>query len=458
MPVGIGEDYAEGARTLANARRDLALLHRQGLRVLRLSLPWEAMEPEPGRYDWKFWDEYISLATDQYHIRLLPYLCYTPRWAATVRNADFWREPPRDDAQFAEFVKRVVTRYRGRIHSWEIWNEPDNSYYWLGSVEQFAALLRAGSVAVREADPSAQVVMGGLAWNLSFLEAMLTNGPTMRAVNIVNLHNYYETWAEDPLERIPAYIGRAGDLLNRYHDPLPIWTAEVGYSSFRQGAQVSGQFRAYYTYEHTPAGQAAALFRALTLLQASGRVSLVTWYRLHDLPATQEVIGDVNNRFLGLVDTAGHPKPALRALRYFRALFHNGYQCLDTQARVTKRLKSAAEVHAFARPDGSVVVVAWLRTVVPGERGDNSGQVRDRRREKVVVALPFALKPDAALFNELGEATGLVPVARQRGRAHFHLALQDGKVRVVILRRAGRNHRPGAARTTTRAAAHRAGS
>ena len=59
-------------------------------------------------------------------------------------------------------------------------NEPDNPDYWLGSVEQFSELLRVGSAAIHEANPSAKVVMGGLAWNLRFLEAMLTNPSTFQ--------------------------------------------------------------------------------------------------------------------------------------------------------------------------------------------------------------------------------------------------------------------------------------
>src|SRR4051794_37835509 len=58
VPIGIGEDYPKNSRTITAAERDLALLKSKGVDVLRISFPWDAIEPEPGRYDWRFWDEF----------------------------------------------------------------------------------------------------------------------------------------------------------------------------------------------------------------------------------------------------------------------------------------------------------------------------------------------------------------------------------------------------------------
>ncbi|HWQ91417.1 MAG TPA: beta-galactosidase, partial [Clostridia bacterium] len=291
VPIGLCEDYPEESRTLTSARKDLELLKRHQVPVLRIAFGWDAMEPERGRFDWSFWDEFVHLATEEYGLRLIPYICYTPAWAAARPGEDAWREPPADVNLFAAFVRQLVTRYRDKIDSWEIWNEPDNPHYWLGSVEQYAALLAAGSQAVRQADPHAKVVLGGLAWNLDFLEAMLTNSATMRDVDVVNLHNYYETWSSDAVEQLPQYVGRARDILKRHQRPLPIWMAEIGYSSYRQNGRVSPQFHPHLNYAHTPAHQANTLFRALTLLLATEQVDLVAWYRINDLPVKQDIIG-----------------------------------------------------------------------------------------------------------------------------------------------------------------------
>jgi hypothetical protein len=300
--------------------------------------------------------------------------------------------------------------------------------------------LEAGAQAVRQADPEAKVVMGGIAWNLGFLEAMLTNSVALSNVDVINLHNYYETWSDEPLERIADYVKRASDLLGRYGKPLPIWTAEVGYSSQRMGARVSPQFWAKYHYEHTPKHAAASLFRILTLLLASGKVSLVTWYRINDLPPSQEVIGDVNNRHLGVVDAAGAPKPALKSLACFHSLFSQGFTCIDDRTRVTRTIGSATEVHAFERPDRSLVVIAWLRTVVPGQRGESLlnrrkhppvGEEPDVRRETVSLVFPAGACSHARIFDEQGQLLRNVQWPKAQRAMKFEIPAEGVLVAVI---------------------------
>lgn len=134
----------------------------------------------------------MRMATDEFGIRLIPYVCYTPQWNSTGNAGNYWRQPPKDNARFAEFMKLIVTRYRGRNHSWEIWNEPDNPEYWEGSVAQYAELLKIGSSAVRQADPDAKVVLGGLAWNIGFLRELFGSYQVSPAIDVVNFHCYYE--------------------------------------------------------------------------------------------------------------------------------------------------------------------------------------------------------------------------------------------------------------------------
>lgn len=434
--IGLCEDYPEESRSLAGARRDLALLATNNLPVLRIAFGWDAIEPQPGQYDWTFWDDFVRIATDEYNIRLIPYVCYTPRWASSSQGDDFWRQPPTNTAPFAEFMKQIVTRYKDRIHSWEIWNEPDNPAYWGGSVEQFADLLAVGSRAVRQADPSATIVMGGLAWNLNFLEAVLTNAAAITNVDVFNLHNYYETWSSEPFEDLPAYVGRASDLLHQYGQTKPIWMAEIGYSSFREGAFVSGQYQAWFQNEHTPEAQAGSVFRALSLLLASGKVSLVAWYRINDLPGTQEVIGDVNNRHLGVLNARGKPKPAIRALTFFHSLFANGFRCIDDAIRVTQPIDSPAEVHAFQKPDGTVIVTAWLRTYVPGTRnGIPTGTVVDSRQSTLSLNFPFPRASRAETYDELGHRVGALSVQSQARAASLpQVQVRDGGVTIIVVK------------------------
>lgn len=64
--------------------------------------------------------------------------------------------------------------------------------------------MRAGIAA----DPAAKVVLGGIATETSFLETLFEWERIAPAVDVANLHSYFETWHPDPIERLPEYVVR----------------------------------------------------------------------------------------------------------------------------------------------------------------------------------------------------------------------------------------------------------
>lgn len=383
VPLGLCEDYPEESRSLEKARADLTAARASGATVLRIAFGWDAMEPERGRYDWSFWDEFVRIATEEFGLRLIPYVCYTPRWAASDDGPDFWRSPPRDPEDFARFMTAIVDRYREAIASWELWNEPDNPAYWLGTPRQFAELVRAGSRAVRAADPRDQVVLGGIAGETDFLEKLFETERIAPAVDVVNVHCYFETWHPDPIETLPAYVARAAEIVREHGEGEPLWMAELGYSSVDGRTRVSDVYRARYLGEHTDAAQANALARKAVLTLATGEIDLFAWYRINDLPVTQEVIGDDNNLHLGIRDVRGQPKAAFAALRHFTALFGQMHARLAPRVEA-EPVEGTVNVHAFQLRDGRRVVTAWLGQA----RSDRTAElVADTRVSRVRVTV-----------------------------------------------------------------------
>ena len=151
MATAIGDDYFDGTSSPARLRRHFAVAHKAGVKYLRCAFSWDAIEKTKGQYDWKFWDLLVDLA-QQNQIQLIPYVAYTPEWAARDSET-FWKQPPRDPHLYSEFMYTIVSRYRGRIHSWEIWNEPDNKDFWLGSADEYAELVELAALRIRDADP-----------------------------------------------------------------------------------------------------------------------------------------------------------------------------------------------------------------------------------------------------------------------------------------------------------------
>lgn len=408
LTLGLCEDYPEESRTIGAAGMDLRLARELGVPVLRVAFGWDSIEAQPGRYDWSFWDEFVDLA-ETHEVRLVPYVCYAPRWAVSDPDDDFWRRPPRDPKTFGNFMRVISARYRKQIQSWELWNEPDNPAYWLGSAGEFAELLVEGSRGVREGNPGAQVVFGGIAWNLSFVDDVLTNSLPNGAFDVLNLHNYNETWSDEPMENLPVFTGRARDLLDEHSlTNVGIWLAEVGYSSFRRGRFVSDQYSAVFPHEHSPEHQAASLVRALILAAASESVGIAAWYRINDLPPSQEVIGDVNNRHLGLLTADRRPKPAMAALRFLADQFDEPYRSIDHRLTVRRTAATQVEIHGFEFAEGRTLVAAWLRNVVPGQRRRALAEGIDNRRETIEFRSPAARPGVGTIHGWDGMSSGRV--------------------------------------------------
>lgn len=435
VPIGLCEDYPEETTTPAIMRGDMELLKRSGIRILRISFGWDGIEASKGTYNWLFWDDYVKMAVEEYGITLVPYVCYTPSWNSTGDTTNFWNHAPRDYEAFGAFMATLVNRYKKWIKTWELWNEPDIDAYWSGTSADLAKLTKIGAEAVRKADPGAKVVLAGLAHDTRFLRALFRDHGISPYVDVVNCHSYFETWSGEPLETVVDYVNTIADIIAQYGNGQSLWMAEVGYSTFRRpDGYVSDSYWSTYDYEHTPPFQAVAMWRTLTMLLATEKIAAVTWYEIKDLPPNENVIGDVNNRNLGVAYVDFKPKPAESALTFFTKFFGNKARCIDAEVKVTRPIGSDTHVHAFRMEDGSAAVVAWLKTNVKGRvPAGKKGNLKDGRRESIAVEIPGAGSARATMFTELGVGTPYAGVVARDGRTVVsNLELTGGTI--VILK------------------------
>ncbi|KUO63447.1 hypothetical protein APF79_06660 [bacterium BRH_c32] len=421
VPVGLCEDYPEETTTKEIMRNDMELLKNSGINLLRISFGWDAIEETKGNYNWLFWDDYVKMAVEEYGITLIPYVCYMPRWNSTGAQDTlwFWNYPPKEYEPFGDFMTHLVKRYSKWIKTWELWNEPDIWVYWRGTSEEFAKFVKIGSKAVRAADPEAKVVLGGLAHRVEFYRELFRDHGISPYVDIINCHNYFETWSGYPIENITSYINELHDIVQRYGNNQPIWMAEVGYSTWRmEGSKISADYNAYYDYEHTPEYQAVQIFKTLTLAVSTEKLSAITWYEIKDLPMVENVIGDNNNRNLGVAYYDHKPKPGLKALQFFNELFSIKYKNIGSKVEIEKPLESEVYAEAFENEDGTMMLVTWLQSNQFGKRTDDkTGHVKDTRKEKVSFEIPVGFKPKVTIYNELGE-----------GRECKMVKYEDGKI------------------------------
>jgi hypothetical protein len=141
----------------------LQAMQELGFGWVKQQVRWSDIEPQRGDFDWDSLDSVVA-NVDAAGLNLLLNVVDTPRWAWPV-GADYEiMGPPGALDDFAAFLGTVAARYQGRVGAYEIWQDENTNWAWGGSVsaEEYVALLQRAYVAIKEADPNAKVVSGGL--------------------------------------------------------------------------------------------------------------------------------------------------------------------------------------------------------------------------------------------------------------------------------------------------------
>jgi hypothetical protein len=145
------------------------------------------------------------------------------------------------------------------------------------------------------------------------------------------------------------------------------------------------------------------------------------------------MIGDDNNRHLGVAFDDHRPKPALATLAFVNQLFAGGFQVLPG---VVARPDSAGlplEAHGFLLPDGTAVVTAWIPTH-PNGSATGEGAAADDRRLRVELVLPCPGGQDAHLHDERGQRRGDLRGARDGPRLSLDpLEVRGGEVTIAAV-------------------------
>jgi hypothetical protein len=390
MAIALEDDYFDGKDSRKRVRRHMETAKAAGAKYFRCAFSWNGIEPERGQFQWKFWDMLVEEA-QRAGIELIPYVAYVPEWAARTKE-DFWTQPPKDFRWYADVMRAIVTRYKGRIHTWEIWNEPDLREYWRGSAEEFAELVKVAVAAIRETDPSVVVVLGGMSRGPAEFYRKLHAAGVERYVDVVAMHAYPESWDEERAEAIYYdWLDEMWKLIQESGSGNDLWLNEAGYADYRETKNKASKYgtSVYFAYEHSAAYQAEFLFKSMTMALGGGKVSLFGWYRVDDFRHTDKRMPkDYVHYHLGVTDVNGALKPAFYAFRNFARVFAEPVKKLPVKAVSSAREKSMAMEEVFEDRQQRIVVVAWLRSPEPNEAKGTTGLSQDRRKEDITIPLP----------------------------------------------------------------------
>jgi hypothetical protein len=121
---------------------------------VRQSFYWSQIEPQPGRFDWTIPDRILAALGRHPGLRLVAVLDDSPP------------VPPAHPDGFAAFAGAFAARYGVQVDDYQVWDEPNLADHWGGgpvNPPAYADLLARAARAIRDADPSARILLAGLA-------------------------------------------------------------------------------------------------------------------------------------------------------------------------------------------------------------------------------------------------------------------------------------------------------
>lgn len=214
------------------------------LRLWDNGTAWSQIELAKGEFKWDNLDGALANAASKGMTDILMVLGTTPEWAvkkgAVEKGKDHYPQPgaasaPANLADWDDWVTAVVTRYKGRISSYEIWNEANLKNFYDGTPEELAEMTARAYKIIKAADPEALVVSASPALRLSArFDAFY---PTYLAalakadwpVDVLSLHAY-PSGEGNPLVRV-ALIETFKSAVSEAGAPadIPIWDTELNY-------------------------------------------------------------------------------------------------------------------------------------------------------------------------------------------------------------------------------------
>lgn len=326
---------------------------------------WYVVEPEKGRFVWH--DAEIQELRAR-GFMILANLGHPPLWSARPHPKEQDRgrwtaAPPRNMADWENYVFQTVQHYRPHIRHWEVWNEPCWQGFFSGTPEEYAELLKTAYQAIKRADPQAVVIGGCFSFHAPEWTKRVLRQDALRFMDALSYHVYWgPAETEPPAPDQPCYIQQEVrhflDLMREYGQVKPIYMTEGGvrcppFASWLppEGFIRSAPFGSRRGgYRHlTGLDAACGLVRGMVEMLSAGVTTICYYYTGGDRGA-MPWFSTMANGYYVLMDYDGRPKPTMMA---YSAL----EQQLDGARPLGKRRKNNLTIHLFAKRTGSLAVV-----------------------------------------------------------------------------------------------------
>lgn len=283
----------------------VALSTTNNLNTLRTNWDvWTQLEPGHENYFYSTMDAEVAIATTA---------AETPIFNIPIHN-NTWGLPSGSDTHVPEqilvreynFVKTTVNRYKSVVHYWEVWNEPDNTSFWnneagIPNPQEYLNFLKVAYAAVKAADPTAQVVLGGIAFPYnsnanSWLNQFLALGGG-KYFDVMNIHMYGNVGTTGYVGYIPSTgvftqeMTTTNNTMATYGLTQPVWITELD------------SINSHYASISSTTEQATFLTQTFTQILSTTTVQRAIWHTLEDC----------NGLDFGMFYSNGSTKPVANA-------------------------------------------------------------------------------------------------------------------------------------------------
>jgi hypothetical protein len=288
-----------------------------GTHWVRMFATWPDLEPQRGTFapNWiaSYEQTFRSLPAGT---KVLLDVVGTPEWETGSNNE---HTPPANPYDYAAFVAGLARQFGTRVSAYEVWNEEDSPNWWAGGPNPaaYAQLLKVTYPAIKAADPSATVVLGGLTGNdYEFLEGVYQAGGkgSFDAVGVhtdtaCNKLSPYDFLRGEGNRLIPdsflAYREvHAVELANG--DDKPIWMTELSWRT-TNATCAEGAWAGQTAQGVSEEQQTTYLRQAYHCLAEDPYVQVALWFPLQDE-------GVVTS---GLLRANGSRKPSFAAMQAY---------------------------------------------------------------------------------------------------------------------------------------------
>jgi polysaccharide biosynthesis protein PslG len=308
--------------------RVLSRMVAAGFRWARIDISWKELQPTSATaYNTGYRDVLDKCVSKTVNAGLTPFIGVlgTPQWASG--SSDWKTAPTNPDPDFKNFMQTMAARYPS-VAAWQIYNEPNQNTFWLGTIQQYVATLKAGYAGVKAGNPSAKVITGGTTFNdYDWVRSLYDNGGK-GWFDGVGVHPY-PAKADEPPEYVPGperywfpNLSKVRDVMVEKGDSAKtIWITEFGYSAHENHLLPSDSSDYWWARGVTETVQADFAIRAFEYARKNWAsfVPVFIWYKELSWPlgSLSPNWFDLHTQNYGLLRDNETPRPVYCSIKAY---------------------------------------------------------------------------------------------------------------------------------------------